>query len=98
MEQIVQYGEVRRGRIGVSIRELTAGAVQSAGTTEGALIADIARGSPAEHALIQKGDIVVTVDGRPIRSAAQLRNKIGLTPVGGPRGRWRRTRSSRRCR
>jgi serine protease Do len=83
MEQIVQYGEVRRGWIGVSIRELTAGAGQSAGTTEGALIADIARGSPAEHARIQKGDIVVTVDGRPIRSAAQLRNKIGLTPVGG---------------
>ena len=83
MEQIVQNGEVRRGRIGVSIRELTVGASQASSLTEGALIADVARGSPAEHAGIQKGDIVVTVDGKAIRSAAQLRNKIGLTPVGG---------------
>ena len=83
MEQIVQNGEVRRGRIGVSIRELTVGTSQASSLTEGALIADVARGSPAEHAGVQKGDIVVTVGGKTIRSAAQLRNKIGLTPVGG---------------
>src|SRR5215216_677591 len=83
MEQLVQHGEVRRGRIGVSIKEVIVGAGQSANITEGALIAEVARGSPAEHAGIQKGDIIVTADSKPIRSAAQLRNKIGLTPVGG---------------
>jgi serine protease Do len=82
MEQIVQNGEVRRGRIGVSIRELTAVTSKDSSVTEGALIADVTRGSAAEQAGIQKGDVVVTVDGKAIRSAAQLRNKIGLTPVG----------------
>jgi serine protease Do len=84
MDQLVQTGQVRRGRIGISIRdlELTAAAGQSVGSTEGALIAEVARGSPADKAGIHKGDIVIAADGAPIRSAAQLRNKIGLTPVG----------------
>ena len=38
--------------------------------------------SPAEQAGIRKGDLVIAADGVPIRSATQLRNKIGLTPVG----------------
>jgi serine protease Do len=47
------------------------------------LIGEIASGSPAEKAELQKGDIVKAVDGTPIRSASQLRNLIGLTPLGG---------------
>jgi serine protease Do len=43
---------------------------------------DVSRVSPAEQVGIQKGDIVVAADGVPIRSAAQLRNKIGLTQIG----------------
>ncbi len=82
MEQIVQTGRVRRGRIGISAQDLPAAVTQSTGRNEGAFIADVTRGSPAEHAGMQKGDIVVAADGTPIRSAAQLRNKIGLTPVG----------------
>jgi S1-C subfamily serine protease len=50
--------------------------------TEGAVVAEVASGSPAEQAGIQKGDIVVAVDGRSIRGASQLRNSVGLTPVG----------------
>ena len=45
------------------------------------LVAEVASGSPAEQAGIQKGDIVTAVDGKPIRSATQLRNSVGLTPV-----------------
>jgi serine protease Do len=82
MEQIVQNGHVRRGRIGVSINDLSPVANQRPDRNGGALIADVSRGSPAEQAGLQKGDVVVAVDGAPIRSAAQLRNKIGLTPVG----------------
>jgi serine protease Do len=82
MEQIVQNGHVRRGRIGVSINDLSPAANQRPDRNGGALIADVSRGSPAEQAGLQKGDVVVAVDGAPIRSAAQLRNKIGLTPVG----------------
>jgi serine protease Do len=81
MNQIIEHGRVRRGRIGISIKDLTPGGVASAGVTEGAVIADVSPGSPAEQSGIQKGDIVVTADV-PIRSAARLRNKLGLTPVG----------------
>jgi serine protease Do len=84
MEQIVETGGVRRGRIGVVVRGVAAHASQSSAPTlpEGAVIAGVAPGSPAEQAGIQKGDIVVAVDGRPIRSATQLRNSVGLTRVG----------------
>jgi serine protease Do len=83
MEQIVEHGHVRRGRIGVSIKDLNpAVGATLADTIEGAIIADVSRGSPAEQVGIQKGDIVVAADGVPIRSAAQLRNKIGLTQIG----------------
>jgi serine protease Do len=80
MEQIVQTGRVQRGRIGISIQELSVAGRAAAG--EGAVIADVSRGSPADAAGIRKGDLVVKADGAPIRSAAQLRNKVGLTPVG----------------
>ena len=46
------------------------------------LIGGVARGSPAEQGGLQKGDIVVAADETPIRNAARLRNKLGLTPVG----------------
>ena len=83
MDQIVEHGHVRRGRIGVSIKDMTPPAVAtSTETIEGAVIADVSRGSPAEQVGIQKGDIIVAADGTPIRSAAQLRNKISLTQVG----------------
>jgi serine protease Do len=84
MKQIVENGKVRRGRIGVAIAELNpgVGAGAAGGTAEGALIAGVARGSPAEQGGLQKGDIVVAADGTPIPNAARLRNKLGLTPVG----------------
>jgi serine protease Do len=83
MDQIVEHGHVRRGRIGVSIKDMTPGTVAtSTETIEGAVIADVSRGSPAEQVGIQKGDIIVAADGTPIRSAAQLGNKISLTQVG----------------
>jgi len=79
MEQIVQMGRVHRGRIGVSIQDPSAAGLASG---EGAVIAEVIPSSPADAAGIRKGDLVVKADGVPIRSAAQLRNKVGLTPVG----------------
>ena len=82
MAQLVEYGEVRRGQIGVSIRDLTPDVAASENRTEGALIADVLAGSSAAAAGLAKGDVVIASDGMPIRSAAQLRNRIGLTQVG----------------
>ena len=84
MEQIVAHGEVRRGRVGISTQDLTPELAAALHTkrNEGALIAEVVAKSPAEQAGIRKGDLVIAADGAPIRGATQLRNKIGLTPVG----------------
>ncbi|AWU94683.1 Do family serine endopeptidase [Azospirillum ramasamyi] len=86
MEQLREYGEVRRGRLGVAIQDLTPDLAESLNLQgdEGALIAKIERGSPADSGGLRSGDVVVAVDGRPIRSATDFRNRIGLMRVGTP--------------
>ncbi|WP_257165284.1 trypsin-like peptidase domain-containing protein [Bradyrhizobium sp. SRS-191] len=79
MEQLVANGRVDRGRIGVTLLDLDSGAD---GRVVGARVADVAAGSPAERAGIRKGDIIVKANDMPVRSATQVRNLIGLTPVG----------------
>ena len=84
MEQLIRHGEVRRGRIGVAIQDLTpdlADAMKTSHTT-GAVIARVDPGSPAERAGLRNGDLVVAANGVPIRSGTQLRNVIGLTSIG----------------
>ncbi len=80
MEQIVDRGYVERGRIGVSLREIQPST--NPRRNEGAVIAEVAPDSPAEKAGLRKDDIVVMADDRPIRTASQLRNKIGLARIG----------------
>ena len=79
MEQLVQSGRVERGRIGVSLQDLDAPA---GGRLQGARIADVSAGSPAERAGLRKGDIILKANDVPVHSATQVRNLIGLTPVG----------------
>lgn len=80
MEQIVAKGRVERGRIGVSLKDVHP--ALNKGLNQGAVIAEIAADSPAEQAGLRKGDIITRADDRPIRTAAQLRNTIGLARVG----------------
>lgn len=80
MEQIIVSGRVERGRIGVSLKDLHPSI--NKGLNQGAVIAEIAADSPAERAGLRKGDVVTGADDRPIRTAAQLRNTIGLARVG----------------
>jgi len=84
MEQLIRYGEVKRGRIGVAIQDLTPDLAQAMSTahTTGAVIARVEPGSPAERAGLHSGDLVVAIDGVPVRSGTQLRNVIGLTQIG----------------
>lgn len=79
MEQLLATGHVERGRIGVALEDLEAPA---AGHLEGARIKDVSSGSPAERAGLRKGDIILKANDLPIRSATQMRNLVGLTPVG----------------
>lgn len=79
MEQLVQSGRVDRGRIGVTLLDLDS---PNDGRVQGARVADVSVGSPAERAGLRKGDIIVKANDMPVRSATQVRNLIGLTPVG----------------
>src|ERR1700686_2303987 len=84
MEQILRYGEVKRGRIGVAIQDLTpdlADAMKTSHTT-GAVIAKVETGSPAERAGLRNGDLVVALNGTAVNSGTQLRNLIGLARIG----------------
>jgi len=84
MDQLVRYGEVKRGRIGVTIQDLTPDLAQAMNTTHttGAVIARVDPGSPAERAGLRNGDLVVAVNGGAVRSGTQLRNLIGLSRIG----------------
>src|SRR2546423_664908 len=84
MDQIIRYGEVKRGRIGVAIQDLTPELAQAMGTqqTEGAVIARVESGSPAEQAGLRTGDLVVAANGTAVHSGTQLRNMIGLARIG----------------
>ncbi len=84
MDQILEFGEVRRGLLGVNIYTVTpdiaeAYAVQE---TQGALVSQVMAGSAAEAAGIQTGDIIVSVGGKAVKSANELRNLIGLLRAG----------------
>ncbi len=84
MEQILANGEVRRGQIGVAIQDLTPEIAGGLGidAKEGALIAQVQPGSSADKAGLKRGDLVISVDGVLVRSSGDLRNRIGLLPVG----------------
>ncbi|HWD59966.1 MAG TPA: Do family serine endopeptidase [Stellaceae bacterium] len=84
MDQLIRYGEVKRGRIGVSIQDLTPDLAQAMNThrTDGAVIAKVEPGSAADHAGLKTGDLVVAANGVAVHSGTQLRNAIGLTRIG----------------
>jgi serine protease Do/serine protease DegQ len=84
MAQLVEYGEVKRGRIGVGIQDMTPELAKNLGIdqTEGALVGTIEKGSPAETAGVKAGDVVVAMDGKPVHGMTDLRNRIGLMTVG----------------
>ncbi|MEW5727207.1 MAG: Do family serine endopeptidase [Pseudomonadota bacterium] len=85
MDQLVEHGEVRRGRIGVAIQDLTPQLSQAleASSAEGAVVAGVESGAPADRAGLKRGDVIVAIDGSPVRSATEVRNRIGLTRAGG---------------
>ena len=84
MDQLISGGEIKRGRIGVAIQDLTPDIAQALGTThtQGAVIARVEQGSPADRAGLRTHDLVVAVNGVPIHTGAELKNRVGLSKVG----------------
>ncbi len=84
MSQITRFGEVRRGRLGISMTDLTPALARefAVSARAGAAITAVQPGSPAEKAGLRKHDVILALNGRPIRSSGSLRARLGLTPVG----------------
>jgi serine protease Do/serine protease DegQ len=84
MDQLIKYGSVKRGQLGVSMYTVTPDIAHSLGLTNalGALVSQVVEGSPAEKAGIHTGDVITSVNGQPVKSNSELRNSIGLMRVG----------------
>ena len=84
MRQILDFGEVRRGLLGVSIADINPEVAEALNSpvNAGALITRVEPGSAAEDAGLQVDDIIVGVNDKKISGAAELRNTIGLMRSG----------------
>jgi serine protease Do/serine protease DegQ len=84
MDQLIKYGSVKRGQLGVSMYTVTPDIAHSLGLANamGALVSQVVEGSPAQKAGIHTGDVITAVNGQPVKSNSELRNSIGLMRVG----------------
>ncbi len=84
MRQILDFGEIRRGLLGVGIQTIDAENAEAleSNVDKGVLITNIVPKSAAEEAGLEVGDIIVEVNGKNVDDAAELRNTIGLMRSG----------------
>ena len=84
MDQLIAYGEVRRGRIGVSIQNITPELMTAMGLSsrDGALVSQVSKDSPAEKAGLREGDVIVGFNGREILDSDDIRNAVGYVERG----------------
>lgn len=83
-DQLVRFGKVERGQLGVSINDHPAQMPvgQQAEAPSGAMVVSVLRGSPAENAGLKPGDVIIAVNGKPIVGGAQFRALVGLVRPG----------------
>jgi serine protease Do len=78
VEDLVEYGEVRRGRLGVNVSTVVPEDAEFFGLDEvrGVLVQGAQEGSPAAEAGIERGDVILSIDGEPVESAGDLQQEI----------------------
>ena len=83
VDQLKEFGETRRGWLGVRIQDVTADIAESIGlqTAEGALVTDVPEG-PAAEAGMQAGDVILSFDGGAVADTRELVRRVGDTTVG----------------
>ncbi|NJO53610.1 MAG: DegQ family serine endoprotease [Bacteroidales bacterium] len=84
IEQLRNFGETRRGWIGVRIQQVTDEIAESLGMAKvnGALIAGLTDGGPAAKAGLKSGDVIVKFDGRDVKEMRDLPRVVAATPIG----------------
>ena len=84
VEQLIEYGEVKRGRLGIAAQQLTdelARAFDIPRDSQGAVITQIVSGSPAEKAGLEVGDIITEINDSQVHDVADVRNILGLIRI-----------------
>jgi serine protease DegQ len=84
-DQLVKYGEVRRGRLGLTFDDPTPRLIRSlklSGPVTAPVIVKVEKGSPAEGAGLKAGDVVSELARISVRDTSDLHNRIGLLSVG----------------
>ena len=84
MGQIIDFGEIRRGLLGVNIQDIDSEAARTLNieTEGGALVSRVFPDSAAEKAGIEVGDVIIGINDKAIKSATELRNTVGLLRSG----------------
>jgi serine protease DegQ len=84
MEQIIQHGSVTRGWVGAGVQELTPELAESfkLGDTKGVLITEVIHNSPAEHAGVKTGDILLAIDDKSIDDSNAMLETVSNLPPG----------------
>src|ERR1035438_1568358 len=84
MDQIVHNGKVTRAYLGVMAQEVTPSIAKAFHRSEvrGALVGDVTAGSPAQKAGVEKGDIILDINGTAVNSSAELRMHVSLMAPG----------------
>jgi Do/DeqQ family serine protease len=84
MDQLIKYGQVKRGVLGVQLYSVNSDIAKEFGLSEttGALVAGVVQGSAADRAGIKTGDIITSLNGVTMKSSGELRNAIGMLHVG----------------
>ena len=82
--QLIEYGEVRRGMLGVIMQNLTPELARAFGLDmhQGVVISQVVDDSAADKAGLKAGDVVSDINGVPVKSASAMRNMVGLMRVG----------------
>jgi len=84
VNQLVNFGQVERGQLGVVVHDLDRKLAQALGVKDhrGAVVAEVVYGSPADLAGLKPGDVVTHINGKRIKTANDIRNKVGALRVG----------------
>ena len=82
--QLIKYGKVRRGQLGIGVQDVTPklSSALDLKTDHGAVVTQVLPGSAAEKAGLKANDVILEFNGKPVEGAGDLRNKVGVLPIG----------------